>query len=765
MGGVFLCLYLFCGFISDRTSALTDDAVTQGRPETLRWGSNPGPEVPALTIDKEAVSGKWKKVSSPIRQSIARLDGLKLDTQARLRYDFSEFSTPLMIVRRDGAARVMIYVEEFQDAARNRLEEIGFELTFDGSEEFHFIEGWLPLDSVERSSRLGFVKMIREAARPVARAGGVISQGDQILLADRARAEFGVSGRNIKVGVISDSVDGLAQAQASGDLPGNLEVLKAGVGAGEGTAMLEIVHDLAPGADLSFFGPQTSGEMITGIRQLAAAGARVIVDDLAFLNEPFYEDGPISQVVNEVAAQGVIYVSAAGNSAQSHYESTFSGTGPRGGPTSNVHTFGSTIFQEIVVPGNSTGIVLLQWSNKVGGAIDDYDIYITSPGGQILFGSIDEQEGDGFPIEAVSVPNNSPNPATFNVVIDLFRGSPQRIEMYYFGMNRVEFTVPQGSIFGHPAASGAIAVGTINADNPGNESIAIYSSQGPCEISFPSSEFRQKPDITGIDAVRVSGAAGFPRSSPGIFAGTSAAAPHIAAIAALMLEANPALTPANLADALKRTGADLGNPGADTIYGGGRANALEAVRAVRGGNEPPALRSLQARLEGDTLTLTGTATDPDRDISQARVNILDGANAPLGATRIVPVTAGAGDNFSLSLDGLNQLPAGVRASVALLDSRGNQSGLLVADFSLADPGGPTLSNVTYSGTKMVIKGNGLSGELQLEINGQVVRTINGTGSKKLKVKGNATVLNLRAGANRVRIRINLSRSNIIVLTL
>ena len=66
---------------------------------------------------------------------------------------------------------------------------------------------------------------------------------------------------------------------------------------------------------------------------------------------------------------------------------------------------------------------------------------------------------------------------------------------------------------------------------------------------------------------------------------------------------------------------------------------------------------------------------------------------------------------------------------------------------------------------MVIKGNGLSGELQLEINGQVVRTINGTGSKKLKVKGNATVLNLRAGANRVRIRINLSRSNIVVLTL
>ncbi|HWP42506.1 MAG TPA: hypothetical protein VNO14_04675, partial [Blastocatellia bacterium] len=330
--------------------------------------------------------------------------------------------------------RVMIYTEGFGDAERRRLEEFGFEMTFDGSDEFHFIEGWLPFSSIEESSKLDFVRSVREAMMPIVRTGSVNSEADQILLADRARAEFGLSGQNVKVGVISDSVAGLAQAQASGDLPAVVEVLKAGVGAGEGTAMLEIVHDLAPGADLAFFGPQTSGEMITAIRELAMAGANIIVDDLGFLNEPFFEDGPIAQVVNEVTAQGVIYVSAAGNSAQDHYESSFSGVGPRGGPTSNVHSFGSTIFQEIVVPGNSVGIVLLQWTNRVGGAIDDYDIYITDTTGNILFGSIDEQEGNGFPIEAVAVPNDSASPTTFFVVIDLFRGAGQRIELYYFGM-------------------------------------------------------------------------------------------------------------------------------------------------------------------------------------------------------------------------------------------------------------------------------------------------------------------------------------------
>jgi hypothetical protein len=134
-------------------------------------------------------------------------------------------------------------------------------------------------------------------------------------------------------------------------------------------------------------------------------------------------------------------------------------------------------------------------------------------------------------------------------------------------------------------------------------------------------------------------------------------------------------------------------------------------------------------------------------------------------SRIVPVTVAAGDNFSLSINGLNQLPSGVRASVALIDSRDNQSAPLVADFSLADAGGPIVSKVTYSGTKMVIKGNGLSGQLELEINGQVVRTVTNSASKKVKIKGNTAALNLRAGPNRVRIRIGALSSNILVLTI
>src|SRR6185295_10195498 len=82
-----------------------------------------------------------------------------------------------------------------------------------------------------------------------------------------------------------------------------------------------------------------------------------------------------------------------------------------------------------------------------------------------------------------------------------------------------------------------------------------------------------KPDICGIDGVRITGAFGF--QNP--FFGTSAAAPHVAAIAALMLEADPLLDPASVKLALQRSAVDCGPSGTDTIYGAGRANAVDAV--------------------------------------------------------------------------------------------------------------------------------------------------------------------------------------------
>ena len=91
---------------------------------------------------------------------------------------------------------------------------------------------------------------------------------------------------------------------------------------------LEIVHDLAPGASLAFSGPRGSLEMVVAIDWLAndafdGAGADIIVDDLGFYAEPFFEDGAVALAAADAVAGGAVFVSAGGNFAPRHYEAEF----------------------------------------------------------------------------------------------------------------------------------------------------------------------------------------------------------------------------------------------------------------------------------------------------------------------------------------------------------------------------------------------------------------------------------------------------------
>ena len=118
-----------------------------------------------------------------------------------------------------------------------------------------------------------------------------------------------------------------------------------------------------------------------------------------------------------------------------------------------------------------------------------------------------------------------------------------------------------------------VATAAIDAADPGHDTIEFYSSRGFSEIYFPSFESRLKPDIAAIDGVSVTAVGGF--FTP--FFGTSAAAPHVGAIAALLIESAPSASPADIRDALMSGAVDLGAAGTDTTFGAGRADALAAV--------------------------------------------------------------------------------------------------------------------------------------------------------------------------------------------
>ena len=157
-----------------------------------------------------------------------------------------------------------------------------------------------------------------------------ISEGDTILNANLLRAT-GVDGTGVKVGVLSDSYDKAAGAvtHAAGDiasdnLPGAANTCghttvstiadAAGSGTDEGRAMMQIVHDLAPGSPLDFATAFTSEpSFATNITKLANQGAKVIVDDVTYFDEPMYQDGIVEQAVTGVRAQGVDYFSSSAN--------------------------------------------------------------------------------------------------------------------------------------------------------------------------------------------------------------------------------------------------------------------------------------------------------------------------------------------------------------------------------------------------------------------------------------------------------------------
>jgi hypothetical protein len=203
------------------------------------------------------------------------------------------------------------------------------------------VSGWLPLGLVKQALQLESVRFMSASLRPLTHTGAVTSQGDDAMRANLARTQFGVDGAGVTVGVLSDSYDqqgGAGTDVAGGDLPGGVVVLDDTANCGvwifpepcsdEGRAMMQIVHDIAPGADLAFHTAFNGlAGFANGIVDLANAGATVIVDDVLYYAEPMFQDGIIAQAVDQVFDRGVVYFSAAGNAARNSYQSAYEPSG------------------------------------------------------------------------------------------------------------------------------------------------------------------------------------------------------------------------------------------------------------------------------------------------------------------------------------------------------------------------------------------------------------------------------------------------------
>ena len=442
------------------------------------------------------------------------------------------------------------------------------------------VRGSIDAALLDRVAEFSWVHAVRPVDRAVVRAGSVTTEGDAAAQADLVRSP-GLDGSGVIVGVISDGVDHARDAQQSGDLPA-VAVPGGGCRPGsgdEGTALLEIVHDVAPGAQLLFAGPSDSFEMVQAVQCLTAAGADVIVDDLGFFGEPYFQDGPVAAAVRTAVREGVSYHTSAGNEAQQHLEQDFVAT-----PNSTLHDFAGGAgdnTETLVVPPGGTVTCILQWNDPFGGSANDYDLFLLDQNLSLVAQSIDPQTGSQDPIEVVAASNRSNSAAIAHILIDRFgQSQPRRLELFCLGASALEHVTPGGSIFGHAALQQVVTVAAIDAADPGLDRVEPFSSRGPARVDFPARIDRAKPDLAGFDGVSISNAGGFPACPPFCaFFGTSAASPHTAGVAALLLEKDPSLTPAAVQSKLRAGAADIGPVGFDDANGFGRLDALGAAAA------------------------------------------------------------------------------------------------------------------------------------------------------------------------------------------
>ena len=507
---------------------------------------------------------------------------------------------------------------------------------------------------------------------------GVVTQPGNV----GVREAFGTRGAGETIGVLSDSynvattIEGSETAiptHAAEDIQSDnltgvenncsgqqapVDVLEDGPAGShdEGRAMLQIVHDIAPHANLAF-ATAFNGELsfAQNIERLAApvsdggAGARVIVDDVSYFEEPMFQDGPVAAAVAKVTAAGVVYLSSAGNNnigsakepgigsweTPEFRDTENSATCPIPVGVSARHcldfdpgpgednTFGITIEKGKPVH------IAIGWSEPWYGVDADLDAYLlrhvpvklAKVPGETEVVSLDDRDNiDGKPAAMVAWQNTEPpevegETEEVMLVINRCFGNVCDPEASSTAKPRVKLILLQNgspvvgteyeeskggdvvgpTIFGHNGTASVITVGASSFSSDGVHINAAgipedYSSHGPethyygpvlsttpaAKLATP--EVVEKPDVVATDC----GAntffgqyyLGFWR-----FCGTSAAAPHAAAVIALMRQANPAKPPAQLKSALTATAKPVAGYGA-SVVGSGLVRARQAVEAL-----------------------------------------------------------------------------------------------------------------------------------------------------------------------------------------
>ncbi len=416
----------------------------------------------------------------------------------------------------------------------------------------------VPAASLRAVSELPSVAFVRRPRRPHAQQ--TYSEGVALIRALENHAT-GAKGQGVKVAIIDGGFKGADKLRE--DMPVRRwfrDYTYTGIYAGvdaHGTACAEIIHDVAPEAELYLYKVADEVDLENAKDRCIQNGVAIVNYSATWVNEGFGDGrGIICDIVNDAADNGILWVNAVGNYAHKHYAGFWHDS-----DDDNRHNFaaGDDAVNFVAEIGDVIRVTLTWDDWPITTA--DYDLYLYY---QDAFGNIEEvskstdvQSEGGAPVEFIEY--FAGRAGTYGIsVVRVGEAEPKKLRVWSWHHD-IEYPVPTSSLGIPSDARGALSVGAIHRDQWELGTVASYSSRGP------TADGRIKPDLVAPSGVTTA-SYGVDR----LFGGTSAATPHVAGAAALLKSANPSLSRDDLWQALVEATVDVGAPGKDDSTGYGK---------------------------------------------------------------------------------------------------------------------------------------------------------------------------------------------------
>lgn len=537
-----------------------------------------------ISIKNKKIEGRLNNLIS--RKSKDRNEAEKIKVMLRLSRDANDISSQIRnhdarVLRRRGTTVVV-------EVSINRLEQMVTDV-----------------DAIEFAGLPPRIIPLEEVSEGVDIAGATILHN------------YGYTGSGVKIAIIDPGFKGLTEAINNGEIPESVfthDYTGKGVETRyyHGTACAEIIHDMAPDAELYLLKIEDGYDLMEAIDFCVNNNIDIISFSAGmFGTGPGDGTGFIDELFDELREAGILVIAAAGNAGNdteiikgisitvgSHWEGTFNDLDDddlhefiRGDLESFYNIIASVpMLDDDGVDETDEVSISMRWNDWPGAdvnydmALFDYNPETGEIGDIIPEGtSIDRQDGTQPPLEDIFIdlPYSENYPHYYVLVVSKMYGEqPSGIELE-LSLGTGSFFIPfegrtsaiavsSGSIMEPADAESVLAVGAIDYQNWEDGPQEDFSSQGPTN-AWAGSSARIKPDICAPDGVTT--------YSYGIssFHGTSASTPHVAGAAALILSRNPDLGPNELQSILESNAVDMGDAGKDNLYGWGKVDLSFAL--------------------------------------------------------------------------------------------------------------------------------------------------------------------------------------------